>query len=155
MTDVPIDTPLLPSTQFDIHLVDGGQSVDLTMDLTAHPVDAYYFSLLTAFESRATKCTIAPGKVIPISTTDDDSGDLLDSDLAPVAETGLALSRSALGVLLRQSGLFLSGEPVVIADPPTSHLGQALLEIVRRFASLNPSRPLSTERVDGSVVYVW
>ena len=150
-------TEPLPSTSFDIHLLDGAHPIDLSLDFTARPVDAYYFSLLTAFESRATKATLAPGRVVSITTTDDDSGDLLPEDFFPAPLSGgeeLTLSRSALGLLLRQAGLFISERAVVISSPRT-RLGQALFEIISRFVSLDPKRTLTVDKVDASEVFSW
>ena len=142
----------LPDSRFEVVLRDAGEDVVIRGDFTSGALDAYYFSLLTAFSSRAGKIALTPSCTMVITCNDTDDGDLVPEDLAAwVPEVPLKLSRAAFGRVLRQTGLLLGGVPITVRREKSA-LGKAIELVIGRIAGLVPSRVIHEEVDD---VDIW
>jgi hypothetical protein len=143
------------SSGFDVVVMNAGVPVSVSGDFLGRPVDAWYFSIITAFQTRASKITLAPGAVVKVVANDTDDGDLLPEDVEPF-DAGLpyqTLSRAAIGLIVRKVGMWLGGVEIALAASPSTPLSWGLNKVITHLKSLFGSEaPWEEETMEGGMI---
>lgn len=139
-------------TRFDVRVMDAGHEISLiNNDMLTDALSAYFFTLISAFGSRAKSVEVAPGVVVTVDMVEGDDGDLFASDLETAGDGPWTISRAALGTILGQIAKLLGHVDIPIRVNRTV-IGAVLAKIFEHINTLKTGS-IQVERIEDTEIY--